>query len=203
MTDSTAFFEGLSEPEAPASRRNAVVAAAVAVVVIAAGGFFLLSGGDSSSNVDTAVGSASPRVATAERANTTTKKTTTKAATQLPAVSTVRLGRNPFIALYVVPVVAAVAPPGAGGSAATPSDPVAKTYALKLGSVRGSGKDLAASFAVDAQTSVVKVGGVFGPKGELKLLSLHQGSNGAWTAALQVGDGQPVDAAMGQTVHVS
>jgi hypothetical protein len=79
---------------------------------------------------------------------------------------------------------------------------VAKTYALKLITVYGAGNSLTGDFSVAGKRQQAKAGSVFGRTQELKLLALQQGAKGAWTAVVQVGDGQPFDAAVGQTLYV-
>jgi hypothetical protein len=68
--------------------------------------------------------------------------------------------------------------------------------------VYGSDKTLTGVFSVGGKTQTATLGAVFGKTQELKLLSLQQSAKGVWTAVVQVGDGQPFDAAAGQTVYV-
>ena len=76
------------------------------------------------------------------------------------------------------------------------------TYKLVMTKVTGSGSGLTASFSVAGKLMVAKVGSVFGPTSEIKLLSLGQDAKGAWVATLQVGDSEPFDAAKGETLYV-
>jgi hypothetical protein len=149
-------------------------------------------------------------------------KPAVKPAVKVPVTSTVPLGRDPFHALYLQPAVANAAPvtggsttstpplssPTTSGGSSTPSQPTQptstapKSYKLVLTRVYGSGKDTTGVFSVGGRSYVAKVGSVFGPTSELKLLSLAQDAKGVWTATLVVGDSEPFDAAKGETLYV-
>lgn len=108
MTESTFPFAAGSEPsaldEAPASRRNVIVAGAVAgALALGAAGYLLLGGaGGPTGTVAAGVTPDFPSVA-ASPASTPAAKPVAKA----PAPTAEPLGRNPFRALYVVPITAA------------------------------------------------------------------------------------------------
>ena len=92
----------LDDEPAVDSRRNVIVLGALAAVLVGGGAYFLLgSGGDVADEV--AFTPAVPRVAAA-------KATPSPQAVKLPVATKVAIGRNPFKALYVQPVVAAAAP---------------------------------------------------------------------------------------------
>ncbi|HUR52223.1 MAG TPA: hypothetical protein VMZ11_08880 [Mycobacteriales bacterium] len=207
------------EAAGSSSRRTALVAGGVAAALaLGGGGYVLLSGGSDSTTT------AGPSTTLPHRfGKPAVKKPTApvvkKPVVKVPPTSTVPLGRDPFHALYVQPVLAAasvatggtttpVTPTTSGGSTGgtttptTPTTTTPKVYKLVLTRVYGSGKDMTGVFSVGGRSMVAKVGSVFGPTGELKLLSLSQSSKGVWTAALQVGDSEPVDASKGETLYV-
>jgi len=198
------------EVESGGSRRTLLVAGGlVAALALGGGGYVLLSGGSSETP------SAAPVIRFGHKP-ATTKVTTpakVKPAVKVPATSTVPLGRDPFHALYILPVQAApttdtpatsTAPASTSSSTTTTSTTTAAkptVYKLVLSSVSGSGTDRTATFSVGGKFMVAKVGSVFGPTSELKLLDLTQTSKG-WVATLQVGDGEPFDAKKGETLYV-
>lgn len=96
------------------------------------------------------------------------------------------------------------APTSGGGTAAPAPKPAVKEYKLVLTRVFGDeGSDLSAVFTIDGKQQTAKVGSVFGPTAEIKLLSLQEGpKEGRWTAVLQVGDGDPFDVVTGTKVYV-
>ena len=59
-----------------------------------------------------------------------------------------------------------------------------------------------AVFSVNGTERSIAVGGVFGLRKEIKLVSLQQGDRGVWTAVVQVGDDQPLDAPVGDVLIV-
>ena len=97
-----------------------------------------------------------------------------------------------------------VSGPTYGGAAPAPgTPPPAAEHDLVLRQVSGEGDALSASFTIDGAATRAKVGETFGPTREIKLLSLQEGPEpGRWTAVLQVGDGGPFDAVIGQSVRV-
>jgi hypothetical protein len=218
MTQS-AFAPPLDAPEveepAGASRRTALVAGGIAAAVaLAGGGYFLVSGGSTTAPVANPVARHLNQGALAASGQKAAS-TVVPAVVKVPATSTVPLGRDPFHALYVAPVAApaATAPTapatntsGTAGTS-TPSTTTQaaapKVYKLVLTGVSGSGSNLTATFNVAGKIMVAKVGSVFGPTSELKLLSLTQNAKGVWTATIQVGDSEPVDAPKGEALYVN
>jgi hypothetical protein len=212
MNDNS-FFDAADEVEGSAGgnrRMLAIVGGATAAAVLAGGGYFLLAGGSAEEDTfPVPKGKAAAAKVAAPQAKTTTA--TKKGTVTIPAVSLARLGRDPFLALYIQPVEAAVTTtpttttPATDGTTTTPVTPgttTAATYPLRLTRVYGAGKDLTAVFSVDGKTQNAALDSVFGRAQELKLRSLQQGAKGVWTAVVQVGDGQPFDAALGQTLYV-
>ena len=112
MTDNTFFEPQVDEPAQ--SRKSLLILGAVGgAVVLAAGGYFLLGGsggGDTSAQVIALPVTHTPVV---KLAHPVVRKPGI-----IPAVSRVRLGRDPFLALYVPPV-AAPASTGTAPSAGT------------------------------------------------------------------------------------
>jgi hypothetical protein len=214
------------EAEAPAagastSRRTVLVAGGVAAALALGGaGYFLLSGGSDSSDEALAPSALPHRVA--QPAVKRGTKPAVKPAVKVPVTSTVPLGRDPFHALYLQPALSGAVPatggsttstpplssPTTSGGSSTPSQPTQPTttapkyYKLVLTRVYGSGKDTTGVFSVGGKSMVAKVGSIFGPTGELRLVSLSQNAKGVWTATLQVGDSEPVDVAKGETLYV-
>ncbi len=210
MTTTPEF--GDNTDEVGTDKKRLIIAGGLAAaLVLGAGGFLLMSGGGEED--------AGLVVPAAKRPAVTKPATNkvTKPVAKVPVISSANLGRDPFVALYIVPAVAVV-PAVTSGTTPTSttagesgtgtstgsgtSDPVTTTYALKLTRVYGSGKDLTGVFSVDGKTQLAKVGTVFGATQELKLLSLQQNAKGLWIAVLQVGDGDPFDAAAGSTYYV-
>ena len=216
MTDNTFVA---AEPEDGPNRKPLLMAgAAVGVAVLAGAGWFLLHGGSDSSSTDAFV--APHHVVQAKGAPAAVAKSAkapAKVAT-LPAASSVKIGRDPFAALYMVPVAPAAsgAPATAGSTASTPtsagtatgtstgaSAPAAPTrYALKLLSVSGTGKAQTAAFSVAGKTQYARVGAVFGRTSEIKLLSFQQVARGVWSVTIQVGDDDPKDIMRGESISV-
>jgi hypothetical protein len=206
------FVEAPEVAESGGSRRTVLVAGGVAAALaLGAAGYFLLSGG--SNSTDLGAPASLPR-AVQPAVKAPVKPAAKKPVVKVPAVSTVPLGRDPFKALYLLPVVSAttsnvapstVTPPTTSGGTTTPVQPAQptstapKVYKLVLSRV-DDGK--VAVFSVGGKTMLAKVGSVFGPTGEIKLLSLGQDAKGVWTATIQVGDSEPVDASKGETLYV-
>lgn len=215
MTETNVEAPALDAPEG--NRKRLLVAGAAGVAVLGAGGFFLLHHGS-----DASTESFSPVVhhVSAGKAKATTSKSASRAPlkTTLPAATTVKIGRDPFAALYVVPVApppsstttattgtGAPATSGttAGGTTAGTSQPAVPTrYTLKLLSVTGTGKSQTAAFSVAGKTQYARVGSVFGRTSELKLLSFQQIARGVWSVTVQVGDDNPADLAKGESISV-
>ena len=118
MTDNT-FFDA-PDDEPVQSRKSLLILGAVGgAVVLAAAGYFLLGGGGGGEDTRAFIPTAHRIQPVVAVARPTHKKPVT-----IPAVSKVRLGRDPFLALYVAPA-AAVA--GAGSPTTTGTAPTTPT----------------------------------------------------------------------------
>jgi hypothetical protein len=205
------------EESAGTSRRTVLVAGGIAAALaLGGGGYVLMSGG--SDTPDTFVSAIGAQKHLQPPAKRPAKAVVAKPVVKVPPTSTVPLGRDPFHSLYLLPVAAAVTipttttpttttpttttPGTTTSNPVTPTSTAPKTYKLVLTRVYGSGKDLTGVFSVGGKTMVAKVGSVFGPTQELKLLSLSQSAKGVWTATIQVGDSEPMDAVKGQALYV-
>lgn len=202
QSDPTSFD---AAPEGGGDRRRLALIGVAAAVVLAAAGYFLIGGGGGGSSDDALV---LPVVHHVTRPVGTAIKPVTAHAV-LPPASTVKLGRDPFHPLYVIPVAPVAASPGTGTTGTTggttttggtetpttPDKPVNTTYALRLSRVDGSGTNLTAKFLIGSSSKIqyARAGSVFGRSAEIRLLSLQQGANGSGTAVIQVGDGSPFD----------
>jgi hypothetical protein len=231
MTENTAPVAADAVDDGDRKKKLIVVGGAVGAVVLAGAGYLLLSGGGSdNADYGLQVPKGKPAAVKAVTPAKTTKKSVVPT-TKLPAASTVRIGRDPFHALYLVPAPVTVTttpaktdvPAGGGttptgttttgGTTTTPATTPAKaptttqvatTYALKLVRVYGAGKDTTGVFSVAGKGSqIAKQGTQFGKRGELKVLSLQQTAKGVWTASLQVGDDDPFEAVLGTTYYVA
>lgn len=143
MTDNT-FFDA-PDDEPGQSRRSLLVLGAVGgALVLAAGGYFLLGGGGGSD-------STSSQVIALPAARTPVVKVARPVDNKvvvIPAVSKVRLGRDPFLALYVPPVATPALAPGTtptggvatgtGGIGTTPTGGVDTPAAATPGSTPAS-----------------------------------------------------------------
>lgn len=216
MTENTMAAPVAADSEGEGSKKKLMLIAGgtAAALVLGGAGYLLLSGGGGDdASYSLPVRKTKPVTSTA----TKTLKSNVPTTTTLPAASTVRLGRDPFAALYLVPVAAppaATTPTTPTGTTTTGTStgtttpvapakaPVATTYPLKLTKVYGSGSELTAVFSVNGKTQLAKVGSVFGRTSELKMLSLQQGAKGVWIAVVQVGDADPVDLNMGASILV-
>lgn len=221
---STPEFAAVEETSGASNKRVVIAGGVAAALVLAYGGHMLLSGGSDNQALVIPLKKHHVSAQAAKAAGVSAKPAS---AAKIPAPSTVKLGRDPFLALYVVPapVVAPVAPSGsvtptgsvtplspstgngagsgAGAGAPAGRGPVASsTYAVKLTRVYGTGSDQTAQFLVRGKTQLARVGAVFGASQELKLLSLQQNAKGVWIAVLQVGDAEPFDALAGQAYYV-
>lgn len=200
--------------EGPGSNRKRLVAGgAAAVVVLGAAGFLLLHPGGSSSNE--AFTPVVHHAAVTKSRTSAAGKAAVRQST-LPAASTVKIGRDPFAALYMVPVAPAAnstastatttsttttSATGAGAGGST-SPAVPTRYTLTLLSVTGTGKTQTAAFSVAGKTQYARVGSVFGRTSEVKLLSFQQIARGVWSVTVQVGDDNPADLAKGESISV-
>ncbi len=206
----------VDEPER--NRKAILIAGGVAAaLVVVAGGYFLLGGSDDT--VDSAfVPHRTVRpAAVAPKAGAPAKK--------LPAPYKERLGRDPFKALYVVPVAAvttSTSTDATGTSAGSPtsgttttttttptsttttSTPTSTRYTLKLVSISKPDPEVRfTTWKVGADTKTVIPAQRFGKYGEIVVLAF--GKNAAGTvdkAIIQVGDDSPMDVTIGESVSV-
>jgi hypothetical protein len=198
------------EESSTRSRRTVLIGGGIAAALaLAAGGYFLLSGGSSTpSAADLPRGT----LGLTPKAAKPAVKPVVKPITQVPPTTSVPIGRDPFHALYVAPAEGAAAAPAAGTgsttttsstststtSGSTSTQPAAPaTYKLVLTKVSAG----TATFSVGGKYMTAKIGSVFGPTAELKLLDLTDTSKG-WVATIQVGDSEPVDATKGESLYV-
>lgn len=205
------------------NRKTLFVAVGVAAALaLGGGGYFLLSGGGSSSSSPSAAPvvhfghQGAPKAPVAAPAQVTHRVV-------LPAVYKGQIGRDPFKPQYVAPPAPTSTGAGASGTTSTPTStststttstssgststaaappPAQKVHTLILTRVYGSGSDRTAVFSIDGKTQLAKVGSVFGPVSEIKLLSFTQTSKG-WTCTIQVGDADPFDVGIGQKAYVN
>ena len=213
---------------ADAGNKKKLMIAGLAVAALVLGAGYFLMGGGGSDSADEFIPRA-PRVAKAAVVPQVAAKTTAK---KLPVAYQDQIGRDPFKALYVVPVAApavAAAPAAAttstssGGSATTttstgdtasttatqPSAPpacvCATRYALKLVSIAQttSEEPRFTTWSVDGQKTTVLPAQRFGKYGELVVLAFSKNAKGAVDKAiLQVGDDSPIEVAVGESNNV-
>lgn len=220
MTENTMPPPLAADDEQPVWRRKPGIVAggAVAVVGLLGTGYLLLGGG----GADTALDTPLPGVVRAAPVVTkpvTAVKTSARKPSVLPPTSSVPLGRDPFLPLYVVPVAAVTGGSAAGtgtttGSVgATPAPfPVAapagtaagKSYAVQLVAVKtGLSGDKTFVFAYGGARKSVIAAQRFGSYGELVTLKAVKDARGTVTGALlQVGDDDPVTISIGEKLTV-
>lgn len=109
MTENT-FFEPVDDEPAQSRRSLLVLGAVGGALALAAGGYLLLGGGGGAGASELV---AQPTFRTPVLAMAPTAPTKLVV---LPAVSKVPLGRDPFLALYIPPVVSLAAPPTGSGT---------------------------------------------------------------------------------------
>ena len=198
------------------NRTRIVAFGALGAVVLGAGGYFLLSGGGDDAATEAFVApKGKPKVVAAKPA--TNAKPAAKPA-QLPAATSVRLGRDPFLALYIepkgAPAEGAAVPPttttpvgtgttgtttGTTGSTATPTE----RYTLTLKSVSGTSELRKYVFVYGGASHTVVTGQKFGKYGELVVLGMTTKNGSIVTGALiQVGDDDPVTIDLGEKLTV-
>lgn len=216
MTDNT--FMPAAEPEAGTSRTTLLVAGGlVAALVLGGGGYVLLSGGSDDLEVGTGAPSVT-RTTTGTAAKPVVRKPAVKApaAKILPAKTTVRIGRDPFKALYIAPVAAAEgssttptntsatgSTTGSSTGSSTPGTVTGAVYALTLKKISSSGETKLYTFDVAGTTKTVIASQRFGKYGELIVLGYIKTSKGTPVGALiQVGDDEPFGVRIGEKVTV-
>jgi hypothetical protein len=195
---------------APDRKRLLVIGGVAAGLALAAGGYFLLSGGDSTEDLGTVPGARAKTVAPAPTAKKVPARTV-KRTTTVPAVSTVKLGRDPFIALYTVPVASGPAGgttdtgtsgTGTGTTTDGSTDTASEPYSLTLLGITGTDVKTYAFSVAGTKKSVVAAQ-KFGKYGELVVLSTSKNAKGVVTGALiQVGDDDPVVIDLGEKITV-
>ncbi|MCU1673716.1 MAG: hypothetical protein JWN77_1829 [Frankiales bacterium] len=218
MSQDTFPFEADHDPiahddGADANRTKLVVAGgAVAALVLGAGAYLFLGGGGDTEEAAFVPIKRAPRpVAAAPKAVTPAKK--------LPTAYKEQIGRDPFKALYVVPVAApaAAAPPAAPaaltttttgstttGTGTTPVAPVTKRYTLKLVSISKPSPEVRfTTWTVDGEKKTVLPAQRFGKYGELVVLAFSKNAQGVVDkAVLQVGDDSPIEVKVGESNSV-
>ena len=211
MTTNNEFMA--PEDTSSADNKKKIIAAGVlGALVLGYGGYTLLSGGDSSSPQAFVPIKRAP-ITKAKVVPAKAKKAPAKTAS-VPAASTVKLGRDPFLALYRVPVAAA---PGTSDSTTTPvtttagtstgtsggsTTPTSSPYALKLTSIKGTDAKLY-TFSVAGTAKTVVAAQKFGKYGELVVLAYIKDAKGNPIGALlQVGDDDPVGVKVGEKITV-
>jgi hypothetical protein len=207
------------EEEGARSRKAILAAGGVAAaLVLGAGGWFVLGGSG-----DAATGTAFVPPARAAGTHAAPKKAVAKPAKKLPAAYTARLGRDPFKALYVVPVAApASTTTGSTGTPVTPTSTGATgsgtttpttsgtattpttRYALKLLAISKPSPEVRfTTWSVAGTNKTVIPAQRFGKYGEIVVLAFSKNASGVVDKAIiQVGDDSPIDVAVGETVSV-
>lgn len=206
------------EEEGDSRKPLLLVGGLVAALVLGAGGFLLLGGGgedDLALGVPPAVPAAPAPVAEPE-------------AVVIPAASTESIGRNPFKARYVAPVVAPAgeAPAEAPQAPAAPEQPAftpmplpaqpvivvqqptptetqaPAEYPITFKAVQPTGPSgITYTWTIDGKDLDVFQAQRFGKYGELVVLALESAEDGP-RAVLQVGDATPIRVKVGETVNV-
>lgn len=205
--------EAVPYTDEPERNRKAILVAGgvAAALVVAAGGYFLLGGGDDATEAAFVPHKTVRPVAVAP-------KTVTKPAKKLPAAYKERLGRDPFKALYVVPVevpAAAAAPTQAPAPATAPAatDTSGGTsgtqvgtsrYTLKLVSISKPSPEVRfTTWKVGTDSKTVIPAQRFGKYGEIVVLAFAKNASGVVDKAIiQVGDDSPIDVKVGESVSV-
>jgi hypothetical protein len=218
--DTFPFAEGEEAvPFAEEGERNRkamlVAGGVVAALVLGAGGWFFLggSGGSSSDAAFVAPHTARPAVVAP-------KKVVAKPAKKLPAAYKAQLGRDPFKALYVVPVAApatttttpttTTTTPTTTGTGTTGTGttgtvtPTTTRYTLKLVSISKPSPEVRfTTWSVGGTKKVVIPAQRFGKYGEIVVLAFSKNAAGVVDKAIiQVGDDSPMDVAVGESVSV-
>jgi hypothetical protein len=209
MTENT--FTALDADGDGQSKRTVVLAAGVAgALALGAAGYFLVLGGGSSDDA-AATAPIMKRNPISRSVAKAPAKAVAKPLAKVPQVSTVRLGRDPFKALYVVPAAAPAAAPTTApattttGTTTTPGTTTGtKSYPLTLVKVTSDpGGAKLFTFSVDGVSKTVLPAQRFGKYGELVVLTYTKNSKGAVSGAVvQVGDDNPVELPIGGKISV-
>lgn len=207
MTQPTPEFAVTAEDEDNTDKRKLALIGGVACVALAGGGWFLLGGSGSSDDANVGLAPVVHHVV-----KPAVKPAVPTPAALVPSASNVKLGRDPFHVLYVVPAAAGA---GATTTNTTPTNttptgtsgtdtPAAAPYSLKLLSVSGArtnGRIYA--FTVGATKKSVVAAQKFGKYHELVVLSYVKNAKCAVTGALvQVGDDDPITVRIGEKITV-
>jgi hypothetical protein len=208
--------------EGQRNRKALFVAGGVVVaLVVAAVGYLFLGGG--SDSTDAAF--VAPHVA---RPAAVAPGKVAKPVKKLPAPYKQRIGRDPFKALYVLPVSTGAGPGTSTGTstattsgtgtttpttsttgATTPTTPSGTTtgstrYTLKLVSISKPSPEVRfTTWKVGTDSKTVIPAQRFGKYGEIVVLAFSKNASGVVDKAIiQVGDDSPIDVAVGESVSV-
>lgn len=216
MTENT-FMDAPEGAEEARSRKPLLIAGAgVGLVALAGAGWFLLRGSSSSDDSALPVPHGKPVSKVAPKTTTAKRVTVKQTVKTLPAASTVKIGRDPFGALYIVPVSTGPAAGStttttSGSSSTTPSTTTVQpgttsgaAYVITLAKVATDpGGAKLFTFTYGTTTKTVLPAQRFGKYGELVVLTYLKNSKGAVTGAvLQVGDDNPITVPVGGKVSV-
>ena len=216
------FAESVESEDSTGDKKKVLlVGGLAAAVLVGAGGFFLLSGGDAED--DTFVLPKRPAKVAAAAGG----KAAAKPVAKVPVTYAAPVGRDPFRALYTVPVAAPAAGPGTTPVTTTPTQaPTSggtvvitptKAPASSGGTTTGTTTQKSQStirfkaydtftktgtFVLDGKTTETgKVGSTIAKK-VLVIAIRPDREPGTFFATLKVGDGSNFDAHFGQTVVI-
>jgi hypothetical protein len=212
------FAESVESDDATGDKKKLLlVGGLAAALVVGAGGFFLLSGGDAEE--DAFVLPKRPAKVAPQKA------APAKAVAKIPVTYAAPVGRDPFRALYTVPVAAPAAPGGGttpvtttptqapttgGGSVvitptSKPTTGGSTTAPTSQSTIRFKAYDVSTktgTFVLDGKTTVTgQVSDVLAKK-VLVVAIRPDREPGTFFATLKVGDGSNFDAHFGQTVVI-
>ncbi|MFN2539347.1 MAG: hypothetical protein ABR549_14530 [Mycobacteriales bacterium] len=210
MTDYT--FDVPADDKAGNRRLLVIAGGAAGLLILGGAGFLLLQGG--SSDTSTNVSLPRPNVQHV-KPMTTTRHKASAASVKLPVASSVRVGRDPFLALYMAPVAPAASSTGTTTSPTTPTSTTSTTsgttntaanqrYTIVLTKITSDpGGAKLFTFKIGTTTKTVLPAQRFGKYGELVVLAYLRNSKGAVTGAvLQVGDDNPIGVPIGVKTSV-
>ena len=215
----TATDLAVADDDAGTDRKKLVlVGGLVAALLAGGGGYLLLSGGGGGDDLALGV---PPAARAAQAAKPAKAATPAKKPAVLPAATAVRLGRDPFVALYVQPAAGAADPTGTGttsgtgttttggtsttgGATSTPTVTTSAPYSLSLVSITGAATEgKVFTYTVGGARKSVVAAQKFGKYGELVTLAPLKNDKGVIIGALiQVGDDDPVAIKLGEKLTV-